>query len=403
MFKKKSRRKTEKKQAAKKTIIIKPAVPKEEENQDTELDKKILPSATKEERTTFLMDSCEQIAEAERLIEETKVEYQAVTSYLTDIQRLDRQKEEDRETMNEAARKIITLTRERSGYQNRNIKITDKQFHNIEKYEANIVKAVRQMESNEQYALVIKNDMQHLETEKKRLNHQKKEIIAKQKYLKKLSIITFVLAGGLFLLLLGIAYAFESNMVMPYIMTIALAAGSAFYIFHEAGKNRRDILIVEKKLNRAISLLNKVKIKCINNTTVLDYACEKYGVTGSDELRYLWEQYLKAKEAAKRYKQNTELLNQFNEQLISEMRSLGVSDPEIWIYQAAAVIDNKEMVEIRHRLNIRRQKLRDRIEYNSTLKEDAQKQIMELLEKYPDMNQEAKNILITYSIKSPVF
>ena len=38
------------------------------------------------------------------------------------------------------------------------------------------------------------------------------------------------------------------------------------------------MIITERKINKAINLLNKVKIKYVNNINVLDYSCEKYGV-----------------------------------------------------------------------------------------------------------------------------
>ncbi|HEX3076710.1 MAG TPA: hypothetical protein VHQ24_07605, partial [Lachnospiraceae bacterium] len=75
-----------------------------------------------------------------------------------------------------------------------------------------------------------------------------------------------------------------------------------------------------------------------------------------------------------------------------------VNDPDIWTYQAAAIFDSKEKVEIRHRLNVRRQKLRERIEYNTDIKEKGFAELEKLVEKVPDAKGEVANVLLEYKI-----
>lgn len=48
------------------------------------------------------------------------------------------------------------------------------------------------------------------------------------------------------------------------------------------------------------------------------------------------------------------------------------------LLQTYAILDDREMVEIRHDLNQRRQKLREQIRYNTEVKEDYEKQIREV-------------------------
>lgn len=107
---------------------------------------------------------------------------------------------------------------------------------------------------------------------------------------------------------------------------------------------------------------------------------------------------MKAKDEEKRYKNNTDLLNFYNERLVELLKGFKVSDAEIWIYQAMAIIDNKEMVEVRHRLNVRRQKLRDRIDYNIGLKESNKKDIEKIMEKTPELESEIREIVSGYHI-----
>lgn len=350
-------------------------------------------------RREYVKDGCEQILEAEIQVEEAKVEYQAVTSYLTDMQKIDGIPQEEREEVEDAARKIINLTNERDKFQKkRNIKITDAQYKHLEKYEKEIPKELLKMKKNEDYNIIVKNDMRNLEGEKGALRYQKEEIINQQKYLKSLAIITSIIVVAMFILFLVISDVFRKDMTIPYMLTIVMAGISAAYIFYEARKNIYEVKLTDKKMDRAITLLNKVKIKYINTTSLIEYSYSKYMVNNSNELTYLWEQYMKAKDEEKRYKNNTDLLNFYNERLVELLKGFKVSDAEIWIYQAMAIIDNKEMVEVRHRLNVRRQKLRDRIDYNIGLKESNKKDIEKIMEKTPELESEIREIVSGYHI-----
>ena len=64
-------------------------------------------------------------------------------------------------------------------------------------------------------------------------------------------------------------------------------------------------MMSEKKMIKAIGLLNSVKIKFINISNLLDYSHSKYMVNSSSELTFLWEQYVKVKDEDKRYQNNT--------------------------------------------------------------------------------------------------
>ena len=69
----------------------------------------------------------------------------------------------------------------------------------------------------------------------------------------------------------------------------------------------------------------------------------------------------------------------------------------IWLHQTAAILDKKEMVEIRHNLIIRRQSLRRRMDYNKEMiAGKAQAEIKDLVETYPKYAKEILNIVGEY-------
>lgn len=103
------------------------------------------------------------------------------------------------------------------------------------------------------------------------------------------------------------------------------------------------------------------------------------------------------KEYERRFKENTEKLNFNSECLVDLLRENEIADRDIWVSQAIAIVDNREMVEIRHELNTRRQKLRERIEYNEQVKAGIVRQIDELIKQYPHMQKELLAIVKEYS------
>ncbi|WP_207649486.1 hypothetical protein [Anaeromicropila populeti] len=384
-----------------KKTVEKTDLPKEneiEEKTSLDLETSTVNVKSKKDRASFIKESCEQIAEADRQIEEARMEYQAVTSYLTDIQKMDLMPEDNRKTLEDAARNIILLTRERSKYQSSEMKLSDLQFRNVARYEKDMIKEIKHMRDNEQYQLKIENDMRHLEKEKSSWKRKKNEIIYNQQYLKRLAVVAAVLLLILFGMFSIIAGLFELDMKIPFIMSIVLGVLITIYIIYEARKNQYEVLVVGQKLNRAISLLNKVKIKCVNNTNALDYMYQKFMVQNSMELQQLWEQYLLAKKAEEKYRSNTDSLNYYNTILMSELKQANLQDCEIWIYQAAAIIDSKEMVEIRHKLNVKRQKLRDRIDFNFKVKKEQVDAIIEIMNKNPEYKEEISQLLKTYEV-----
>jgi hypothetical protein len=358
-----------------------------------------IPQAFMHKTVNAVMQECRQIIEATHNLDELKAEYQAVTAYLADIQKIDLMPEGDRDKVNDLARRILTLTKDKTRYQKGVRKINDNQYKHIAKNEDVLPAQMKEMRNQESYRESIKTDMKYLESEKEDLFQEQEDIFHKQSYLKGISITTCILVVLLFLLFVGVNNALKVDMIIPFLLTIVMALASALYIFVSALRNRKDMKTVELKLNRAILLLNKVKIKYINNTNTLDYSYQKFMVESYEQLRFLWEEYLKAKSDEERFEQSSNQLDICNRDLIKVLRNFNLSDSKIWIYQVTALLDNKEMVEVRHRLNTRRQKLRENIDYNNGIRDKSIKEVAVYLEKRPENKEEVLKFLKTYGIE----
>ncbi|MBH1941511.1 hypothetical protein I5677_11460 [Mobilitalea sibirica] len=360
--------------------------------------KKSVSLGTKSDRITFIKDNCELITESERRIEEAKIEYQAVTSYLTDMQKIDLIPSEQRELLEDAARQIFNLNKERSKFQKKSSNISDIQYRMLERYEMQIPKELAALKESEQYQGVIQKDIEYLDKEKQGLQEAEKDIINKQGYLKGISITTFVIVILLFGFFALLSNYTKANLTLPFLLTVLMGMASSLYIFMETRKNTHDLKVIGIKQNRQIMLMNKVKIKSVNNRNFLEYSYSKYMVDSYEHLKSLWEEYVRIKDETRRYQNNTELLEFYNNQLIQELKKFHIKDSEIWIYQPSAILDNREMVEVRHRLNVRRQKLREGMDTNTKQKEEALHSIKKTLKAYPDCIDEVGYLLQGYHI-----
>jgi hypothetical protein len=355
---------------------------------------------TQEERISYIKDNCEIILDNGRQIEEAKVEYQAVTSYLTDMQKIDLIPLEERGPLEEAAGKIASLSKERSKLQSKSSILTDKQYKMLEQYEDQLPKELATLKENEEYKLIIEQDMNHLEKERKKLDHEEAEIIGKQAFLKGIAITVIIVIVFLFTLFAMLSGNSEANYTWPFILTVVMGMAAAYYIFMESRKNHADVRLVQMKQGRQIMLMNKVKIKSVNNLNYIDYAYQKYMVNNHGQLQMLWYEYIKVKEETKRYQRNSDALDDNNHALFKELKKFGIADAEVWIYQPNAILDEKEMVEVRHRLNVRRQKLRERIDINGKQREEALKEINKTMKNYPDCILDAEKLLRKFRIET---
>ena len=327
----------------------------------------------------YILDCCEQIIEASKEIEEEKAEYKIVTDYLNDIQILEDLPDEEADAIRGAAENVQKLDRLRDEYQNSEKRISDVQFV--------------QMQQEETYQNAVKKDMNYLEGEKTEWYYNKLELLHQQKILKMLS---FVLLGVCFasmVILLVLQIGFHTDTTYAWMSVILIAAVGSFCIFIKMSSNQTEIKRSEVNMNHAIVLLNKVKFKYVNVTNAVDYAREKYHVKNAYELKYLWEQYLNEVKEREKFRQTNEDLEYFNTKLVRLLKRYRLYDASVWINQSSALVDKKEMVEVKHNLIVRRQKLRSRIEYNMQNIRERRDEVDRMLRKEHINTPEVRQII----------
>lgn len=341
----------------------------------------------------YVLDHCEQIIESARELGEEKKEYEIVTSYLKDIEFLADLPEEQKAPIREVTENILKLNMERDQYLNMSKKISDSQYVMLEQMEEEIPDVVRRMRENETYQATIKHDMACLEGEKMQWTLLRSELMHEKYILRIASYIVFSAFFLLMILLFVLQAGFSIDITWGWIVLAALATGGGFFIFVRYQNDVLGISRAELNANHAISLLNKTKIKYVNITNAVDYACEKYHVKNARDLEYQWEQYVEETKRKERYMRTNDDLNYYNGKLLRLLEEYRLYDAKAWVDQPLALVNPGEMSEMKHNLLVRRQKLRARIQYNAKVVETERAQIDRLMALHPEYEDEIRGII----------
>lgn len=194
----------------------------------------------------------------------------------------------------------------------------------------------------------------------------------------------------LIVLLAVISSAWHLDVQLGYVIAVLIAAITLTTVYVKFHESQKELLRVDNAINRLVLLQNTVKIRYVNNTNLLEYLYVKYDVDSSGELKKLWDKYLAENIQREQERQMQMDMDHHQTALVKMLRKCRIQDPNIWLHQAEALIDNKEMVEIRHGLIIRRQKLRKQMEYNAKAAQEAQDEVKDIVNQYPEY---AKRIL----------
>lgn len=341
---------------------------------------------------------CDQIVDATYQMEDLRVEYEMVTSYFADIQTIEDLPQNVRQQVTDIAKKIAFLENETTQFLHSDDRISDENFRMIQGVEKELTGIFGRLKELEDMDLKIKRDMKHLEAEKNTQEYIQQSVEDKQSRLRLFLIVFGTVSVLLVVTLAVVGLLTENSMLMPVLLIILVVVAMTALAVMAYRNLSYEFKMSEARENRAINLLNKVKIKYINNTSTLEYLYDKYKIKSLREMEYLYEQYLIMVDEVRKYQRTTGDLRELSEALTKLLFTYGVKDPDIWTKQSAALIDNREMVEVKHSLNVRRQKLREQIAYNEELRLSGLKDIREMLKANPGLREQVKSELELYHI-----
>lgn len=336
-----------------------------------------------EQRRQYVTDCLEQAAEATKEINLLGGEYSRVTAYLTDMEEIEALPSEEREALNSIARRMVTLSRERERYKDKKNRMKDSDYYRIRQQENEIQEGIDKLKECESYGDMVKQDMQRLERERHAYAYRRGELESMLNNLRGMAVIFLVALAACIVMLLVLQFGFEMNAQVGYIISVGAAVIAIAVLWAKYTDAEREKRRVERAVNKLILLQNKVKIRFVNNSNLQEYLRIKYSTDSAAALEKLWKQYAQEKEERKEYAEAEAKLDYYQKQLQARMSNYHVTASDRWVNQPGALLDKREMVEMRHELILRRQALRKQLDYNNSLAEDSRKEIMDIVKRYP--------------------
>lgn len=349
------------------------------------------------QRREYIQGCLEQISDAAHEVEGLTVEYGTVTSLLTDMEEIESLPEREKRELEIAASKVSTLQGEKEAFQGRKTHMTDAQFHQMERVADEVEDGLKKLQEAEEYQVLVKRDLAKLDAERHAFRFRHHELVLSIEQCRTIGIVCTIMVFFTVFLLLILQFGFELETGWGFVFTIALAAIVYGIVYFKHQEATSELKKLNKDNNRLIQLQNTVKIRYVNNTNLLDYLYMKYKVKSAKELEKLKADFEEERDARERYRKAQYDLDENEQALIQILRKYRVKDPAIWLRQTDAILDHKEMVEIRHNLIIRRQSLRKRMDYNKdVIVGNAKKEIKDIVDSYPRYAKEIMDMVDKY-------
>ena len=350
-----------------------------------------------EKRNDYVKSCLERMADAAKELENLNFEYDMVTSYLKDMEEIEALPPEEMAQLQDCAKRVALLQDSKADFVGRPRRMSDEKYQQMERLTGQVEEGLEKLGEAENYQNLIKQDLNRLDGEKHAYYYRKNELMGVISDTRGMAVICVVALGLCTALLMLLQFFMDMDTQIGYLLTAAVAAVAVTVIYVKHTDAKRELRRVENGINRIILLQNKVKIRYVNNTNLLDYLYLKYGVKSRQELETLWNDYKLEKDEREKIRRAEIDLDYTQQELLGMLKCYQIKDPAIWLHQTEAILDHKEMVEIRHNLIIRRQSLRRRMDYNKeVVAGTSEKEIKQLVEKYPRYAREVMETVDEY-------
>ena len=348
------------------------------------------------QRERYVETCLEQMVDASKEIELLEEEYSNVDAHLKDVEEVEMLSGNDKELLLEHAKGVSQLSQDSYKYKEKERRLKDSDFKKIRRMENEVEEGLKKLEEAENYQNAIRQDLKRLEGEKHACIYRQSEANVALNNFRGMVIILICAIFACILLLAFLQFGLDMETEVGYVMVMLAAGISLFILYMKYNDTRRELKRASSSLNRIILLQNRVKIRYVNNTNLLDYLYIKYDTPSAESLQKLWERYQEEKDERIRMEQVLADLDYHKEEIVKLLKRYRLHDPLIWTCQTEAIIDPREMVEVRHNLITRRQNLRKQMEYNRELAANAQNEIKELANIYPAYASEIARMVEKY-------
>lgn len=348
------------------------------------------------QRERYVRTCLEQMIDATQEIELLEEEYSDVDAHLKDVEEVEMLSGHDKELLTEHAKGVSQLSQDSYKYKQKERRLKDSDFKKMRRMETEAEEAITKLMEAEKYQDAIRQDLKRLEGEKHACAYRQSEANIALNNFRGMVVILICAIFASILLLAFLQFGLDMETEVGYVLVMFASAISLFVLYFKYNETKKELKRASSSLNRLIMLQNKVKIRYVNNTNLLDYLYIKYDIGSAETLKTMWERYQEEKDERIRMEQVLSDLDYHKEEIVKLLKRYRLYDPEIWTCQTEAIIDSREMVEVRHNLITRRQNLRKQMDYNRELAENAQNEIKELASIYPAYAPEIAKMVELY-------
>lgn len=349
-----------------------------------------------EQRSRYITNCLEQIAEASREADLLAGEYGLVTAYLTDMEEIEALPSEEKEGLEDIARRLMALEKECERYRDKKNRMADSDYQRIRKQENEIQEGITKLRECEKYGELVRQDLKRLDRERHAYEYRRNELEVMMNNFRGMAVIFFTAFVLCIILLLVLQFGFEMDTRVGCLLAAGAVAVAVTLLMVKYMDSEKEQKRVGGAINRLIQLQNKVKIRYVNNNNLQDYLRIKYGTDSAATLEKLWQQYQQEKEERKEFAEAEAKTDYYRKQLVMKLNNYHISDSQRWTTHPGAFLDKREMVEMRHELILRRQALRKQLDYNTHVAETARNEVMDIANRYPSYAEEILGMVGKY-------
>lgn len=280
-----------------------------------------------EERSRYVTDCLEQIAEVSRELEMLQGEYSRVTAYLTDLEELEALPEQEKESLEIIARKLQNMEREYEDFTHRKNRMDDAVYYQFKNRETELEEGIEKIRKTENYGVLVKQDMQRLEGERLAYEYRKNELHGMMENLRGMAVIFLTALVICLGLLAALQFGLHMQTQVGYFIAVLAAALALTILAVKYMDADREMARVLRDARRLVKLQNKVKIRYVNNKNLLDYYYIKYDVDSGKKLEKLYHQYLEEKEQRKQFAETEARREYYHKQLLASWAAIGFGIP----------------------------------------------------------------------------
>ena len=308
-----------------------------------------------------VLDLCEQLVDAAGEFEDIREEYIKYTYFFNDCLKIEKLLENEDNNLRDVAVNVAKLNLARSELLKSESKLADTQFMQMQENENELPRVINRLKNNEKRVDVVKKNLKYIEGEKVEWEISREECEVEQKHLRILSVGIFISFAVICIVCLIASLVLKTNTQLWLLAAAFLAVLISVYIVIKYQECTTHIKQCDVNINHAITLMNKAKIKYVNAQSAVNYTCERFHVNNSQELNSMYDLYIEAVKEKEKFRKTSDDLDYYNKQLVNILKENNIYEPKMWLNYAEALINNDEMVEIKHDILEKRQTVRSRL------------------------------------------